>query len=372
MQPYDVIIIGGGIAGLGVAEACAKRRLSTLLLEATQVGKATSNNTLRIIHGGFRYLQQANLPRVIRSLNDQTHILQSYPQAVAPLPCLMPLAAHGLKSRLPVTAAAYTYGAIMKLCRSPLPAPKVLNPQTLCFTAPALKELGLHGALYWHDVVMTRPEEVAASLAREISQKGVHIKEGTAAQAIAETKEGFEVTTDSGETIHTRKIVTTLGPWLNSIKLPAGLTGPRPQWCLGFNLTIKKQIHPTHAIGVQSPDGRLFFCVPRGAHTAIGTWYIPCNAPDTSSAGVKPTVPPQEIDRFIQSFNRAFPAASIAESDIDSIDAGILPMKSCYSSGPNLYGSEIIHRVGNYCEVISTKYTTFRSQGERVAKVLSR
>jgi glycerol-3-phosphate dehydrogenase len=371
MQPYDVIIIGGGIAGLGVAEACAKRHLSTLLLEAKQVGKATSNNTLRIIHGGFRYLQQANLPRVIRSLNDQTHVLESYPQAVAPLPCLMPLAARGFKSRLPVTAAAYTYGAIMKLCRSPLPAPKVLNPHTLASIAPILTELGTHGALCWHDVVMTHPQEVAASLTRELSQKGSHIKEGTTAHTITKTKEGFEVTTDTGETIHARKIVTTLGPWLNTLSLPSELAGPRPRWCLGFNITIKRQIHPTHAIGVQSPDGRLFFCVPRGAHTAIGTWYTPCETPDISSAGVTPTVPPQEIDRFIQSFNQALPAASITESDIDSIDAGILPMKSCGRSGPNLYGSEIIHRAGNYCEVISTKYTTFRSQGERVVQALS-
>jgi glycerol-3-phosphate dehydrogenase len=372
MQPYDVIIVGGGIAGLGVADACAKRHLSTLLLEAKQVGQATSNNTLRIIHGGFRYLQQANLPRVIRSLNDQNHVLQSYPHAVAPLPCLMPLAARGLKSRIPVTVAAYTYGAMMKLCGSPLSAPQVLTPKALATTAPILKELGTHGALCWHDVIMTHPEAIAASLVQHLSQKAVHIKEETTALAITETDAGFELATNTGETIRAKKIVTTLGPWLNTIQLPPRLTGPRPQWCLGFNLTIKKQIHPTHAIGVQSPDGRLFFCVPRGTQTAIGTWYIPCNAPDISSAGVTPTVPPQEIDRFIQSFNRAFPTASIAESDIDSIDAGILPMKSCGRSGPNLYGSEIIHRAGSYCEVISTKYTTFRSQGVRVVQMISR
>jgi tRNA-dihydrouridine synthase len=81
MHHYEITIIGGGIAGLGVAEACAARGVNALVLEAHKTAQATSDNTLRIIHGGFRYLQQANIARVIRSLRDQSSIARDFPEA---------------------------------------------------------------------------------------------------------------------------------------------------------------------------------------------------------------------------------------------------------------------------------------------------
>jgi glycerol-3-phosphate dehydrogenase len=112
--------------------------------------------------------------------------------------------------------------------------------------------------------------------------------------------------------------------------------------------------------------------VPRAHGTAIGTWYVPCEAPSSDSTRKAPAVPESEIARFIESFRSAYPGVALSQSDIVSVDAGILPMKATSAAGPVLYGAEILHRSqgGRYVEVLSTKYTTFRSQGERVVNAL--
>lgn len=367
MRRYEIIIIGGGISGLGVAARACQLGLSPLLLEAKSVAAATSNNTLRIIHGGFRYLQQLNLPRVIRSLNDQTKILSRFGDAVAPLPCLMPLSARGLKSKPFVAVAALSYGAIMKLNSSPLPAPKVLSQAELKTIAPELAPHAPNGALLWHDVVMRAPLKLAHALTQEISQSGGETREHSPVAAISKDSDGFQITLTSGEILSAERVVTTLGPWLDTIQIPSNLRGIRPKWCLGFNLVSSRQLHPTHAIAVQSRDGRLFFCVPRGSGTAIGTWYVSAQAPDS----LTPSSPSeQEIASFLESFNKAYYGPGIKRDEIASIDYGLLPACGDSPTGPVLYGEELLHQSSGYCEVLSTKYTTFSSQAERVLRAV--
>jgi glycerol-3-phosphate dehydrogenase len=366
VESFDVIIIGGGISGLGVARAATSAGYSTLVLEANTCGDATSNNTLRIIHGGFRYLQNFDLPRVIKSLNDQSALLNEMPDAVKPLPCLMPLTRFGMKSRLPVTCANLLYGAMMKANRSPLPAPHIISAERIHSTVKTLRTKAPYGALCWYDGVMTDPRAINKHLMAQITSAGGTIREGASAARIEGSNHTFTVHTHNGDTFNARCVVNTLGPWLGAVTVPDGLAGERPRWCKGFNLVVKQQLDPTYGIGVQSADGRLFFCVPRGTGTAIGTWYIP--HPDIS---VAPTVSEHEVAQFLHAFNASLPEAGITKHDIVHIDVGILPMDRTSSAGPQLIAHERIHERGGYIEVMSTKYTTFRSQGERVVRSIA-
>lgn len=365
VETFDVVIIGGGISGLGVAREVASAGYSTLVLEAGTCGNATSNNTLRIIHGGFRYLQNFDLPRVIKSLNDQTTLLNEVPNAVQPLPCLMPLTRFGMKSRIPVTCATLLYGAIMRANRSPLPTPHIISQERIYSTVRILRTTAPYGALCWHDGVMTDPGAITRQLMTQITNAGGTIREGTPVERVEGRNKSFTLHTAGGETITGRCVVNTLGPWLGSIKVPDELAGLRPRWCKGFNLVIKQQLDPTYGIGLQSADGRLFFCVPRGSGTALGTWYLP--HPDPS---MEPSVSEHEIAQFLHAFNATLPQAAVTKHDIVHIDAGILPMERTSASGPHLIAHERIHEREGYVEVMSTKYTTFRSQGRRVAGVV--
>jgi glycerol-3-phosphate dehydrogenase len=367
VEAFDVIILGGGISGLGVAREVSSAGRSTLVLEAGTCGNATSNNTLRIIHGGFRYLQHFDLPRVIRSLNDQTALINEVPGAVSPLPCLMPLTRFGMKSRLPVTCATLLYGALMRANSSPLPAPHIISPEMLHSTVTTLRSKALYGALCWYDGVMTEPNAITRHLVTQITTAGGVIRECSPVERIEGQRNNFTVHTANGGTMAARCVVNTLGPWLGTVQTPNKHAGYRPRWCKGFNLVIKQQLDPTYGIGVQSADGRLFFYVPRGTGTAIGTWYLP--HPDIS---VAPSVSEHEIAQCINAFNASLPEAGITKHDIVHIDVGILPMDRTSPSGPQPLAHERIHERDGYIEVLSTKYTTFRSQGRRVAEMIAK
>lgn len=367
VERFDVIIVGGGISGLGVARECTAAGLSTLLLEANECGGATSNNTLRIIHGGFRYLQNFDLPRLLQSLDDQTTLMRELPEAIKPLPCVMPLSRFGLKSRLPVTCAALMYGAFMRLKGSQLPVPRTISSKRVHSTIKALRERCDHGALCWCDGVMVDPHAVTQHLISQVRTSGGVIEERTPVEEVRREGEGFTVRSATGKDFCGRAVVNTLGPWLNSIALPDDCKRAGPAWCRGFNLVIKQQIDPHYGIGIESSDGRLFFCVPRGSGTALGTWYLP--HPDIS---VPPTVSEHEIAQFLHAFNKALPGLGISKSDVVDVDVGILPMVSTKPGVVTLLAHEQVHAQRGYIEVLSTKYTTFRSQGQTVLGSIKR
>lgn len=365
VEKFDVVIIGGGISGLGVAVEAVAAGYSTLVLEAGTCGNATSNNTLRIIHGGFRYLQSFDLPRVIKSLNDQSALIKEIPGAVQPLPCLMPLSRFGMKSRIPVTCASLLYGGIMRACGSSLPGPHIISGEKIHSTVKTLRGVAPHGALCWHDAVMTDPSAVTKHLTAKISAGNGTFRESTRVTRVEGTQGNFTLHTTEGESFHARCVVNTLGPWLETLELPAGFSGHRPRWCRGFNLVVKQQLDPTYGIGIESAEGRLFFCVPRGDGTAIGTWYLPHPGPS-----VPPSVSEHEIAQFLHAFNASLPEVGISKNDIAYIDVGVLPMAGTSARGPQLIAHERIHQYQGYIEVMSTKYTTFRSQGTRVANII--
>lgn len=364
---FDVIIIGGGISGLGVAREAASAGYSTLLLESGTCGSATSNNTLRIIHGGFRYLQNLDLPRVVRSLNDQSALINDVPGSVQPLPCLMPLTRFGVKSRIPVTCAAILYGSLMRANRSPLPAPHIISSQKIYSTVKILRDRAPHGALCWYDGVMIDPNSIIKHLVSQTTCYGAQIRESTPVNRVEGSRNNFIVRAHSGESWNARCVVNTIGPWIDGLEVPVSLQGHRPKWCKGFNLIIKQQLDSKHGIGIESADGRLFFCVPRGTGTAIGTWYLPHTDFSTSL-----TVSEHEIAQFLHSFNASLPDIGISKNDIAHIDVGILPMGKVAHGGPRLISHERIHEKEGYIEVMSTKYTTFRSQGKAVLGAIRR
>ena len=98
-REFDLLIVGGGIHGVTLAREAALAGLAVALIEKSDFCSATSANSLKILHGGIRYLQQANLPRVRQSVIERRTMLQIAPHLVAPLACAMPTYGHGMKSK---------------------------------------------------------------------------------------------------------------------------------------------------------------------------------------------------------------------------------------------------------------------------------
>ena len=125
-QEFDILIVGGGIHGVTLAREAALAGLSVALVEKSDFGSATSANSLKILHGGIRYLQQANLPRVRQSVIERRTMLQIAPHLVEPLPCAMPTYGHGMKSKEVMFCGLLAYDLLSRDRNEGIPPSKTI------------------------------------------------------------------------------------------------------------------------------------------------------------------------------------------------------------------------------------------------------
>lgn len=359
----DVVVIGGGSAGLGVARAAAERGLSVVVLERGECGRATSDNSLRIIHGGFRYLQTFHLTRVIESLRAQAALRSEFPEIVKPLPCLMPLEAHGLKSRWPVRGAQVLFRAIARSVVGDAPLLGIMERDEVEREVPILAGRAPHGALLWTDAVMTDSKALLSAWTARAQEKGAVVRERIDVRAMEDRGDSAVVTLAGGEQLLARWVVNAAGPEIDAIERPDGRLRPAVAgWARAFNVIVRPQLESHYGVALPG-DGRLLFAVPRGEHTAIGTGYLPERQRGERS------IAESEVAAFLIEASRTLPEP-LTLSDVVAVEAGLLPMAGLKDGAPVLCGAERIEREGRIITVISTKYTTFAEQGKKVARLL--
>lgn len=365
---FDTVVIGAGIAGLGVAGALRDSGASVLLLEKSQVSRATSAASLRIIHGGFRYLQSFDLPRLFESLRDQSALLRHYPKHLQRLPCLLPVQRWGLKSRWPMSSAALMYNIFSTVVTGRANGARIVKGETLAGRLPQFLT-PTDRFLYWNDVLLLDPINFAEELKSDLIEREVVVVEGAFVGELCKAGDLIEVMVEHGgeqQRYRAKTVVNTTGPWLQSIKsdLPQQSNYPRG-WCKAFNLILKRQYEPDYAVGIWGPQGRSFFLVPRQSQSVLGTWYQPFQGePD------RVAVSRADIAQFIACFNRSDFKLKLAELDVADYEVGVLPMRQVGKNGPLLYGIEKIFEQKGYVQVLSTKYTTYQSQARKVVRKL--
>lgn len=355
---FDVLVAGGGISGIGAAIATAKRGLKTVVIEKNKICSATSNNSLRIIHGGLRYLQSFDFIRSKQSLKDQAYLLQQAADCVRPLICLMPLEKTGLRSKFPVACGLTAYQLMVSLWGAKSIVSKIIDPKTAMGLVPTLANSAPYGALLWTDGIISDPKGLTAQVRGEAEKLGVKFIEDVNLEKIDRNKVGRFRSSANGNSWASKVVVDARGPWIANRE--------RFKWCKAFNLVVNKLFSSEAAFAVRSAEGRLYFVVPRGEQSVIGTQYLPCKGNDSDGM-----VSDVEIASFISGFNSALGMDALRNSDVTAIDIGTLPMKDYKHGQVELYGSEEIQNDRGFVTVLSTKYTTFMSQGEKVAKQIN-
>ncbi len=368
MSAYDLAVIGGGISGVGVALEASRLNIKTALFEKERCLSATSNNSLRIIHSGFRYLQNFALGRVLESTFAQHELHSWAPEYFTELPCLLPLQAFGLKSKLPIWCAAKTYASLRRLLTGAAWPHGFVSQKTLERRIPNLADLFPNGAFLWNDLLIANPEKFHAFLRKRLDENGVGIFENSSVLSVKRDSKTWMLGYDSSgqeQSISCKAVVNCAGPGATALAPFTNLNNPKLSWCKAFNLVVSKQLDTRHAIALQSKSGRLFFAVPRGDKTAIGTYYL-----NTLTASQKPDLSTQEIQIFIDEVNGACPVLKVTIKDVVSCDLGLLPAQRSDTEAPYLQEKSTISSRDNYTQVISTKYTTFISQGRNVLSTL--
>lgn len=371
-REFDIAIIGGGIYGVSLLRQAARRGLSACLCEARDFGGATSWNSLRILHGGLRYLQTLNLGRFQESTRARRRIAQRFPKLVQPLRCVMPLYGQGLKrpSILRIGMAVSDFLDQHRNTGLPervhLPDGCMLDADSTRRAFPNVRTEGLRGAACWSDYFMLSSERVLIEQLHEACGHGAMALNYTEAVDLAthgNAVRGLQLRDRlSGEayTLKAKQVVNCTGPRVREFARGRGGDAERLfRPSLAFNLLLDLALPGDSAWAVSAPEAGspVLFLLPRSGAVLAGTLHL---ARDEDTVEARPT--PAEIQHFLDLLNAAVPGLGAAPDRVRRVFAGLLPASRAAS--PELASREVLFDHGalggvqGLYSVSGVKYTT--------------
>jgi glycerol-3-phosphate dehydrogenase len=325
----DVIIVGCGVQGATMALCAAQRGLKPLILERARPAAGATGNSMRIVHGGLRYLQSLDIARWRRSWRQQEWLLQNFPDLIRPLRCVMPLYRGRVRSPSLFQAAFAADRTLSKLAgrSSVLPSNRVIRGGAFagCEIVPADD---LVGAAIWYDATFDdAPALVRAILERaggeaDMVRSGVEVRhaiiEGSRLRGVRATDQG----TDREVVFNAPAVVLCCGASNHALAARMGRVEPRLSCAtLGFNLMFDINVEFSGAIAV-SPDpgrGRSYFLRGVKGGLLAGTCYVPLS----HRSAACPT--PAEVTEFVRILARCAPGLGIDRANVSAVSAGLLP-----------------------------------------------
>ena len=323
----DIAIVGGGIAGVGVARDAALRGYSVVLLERGDFASGTSSRSSRLIHGGLRYLEHGRLGLVHESVSERWRLLKLAPHLVAPLPFIYPIYA-GERPRLGTIKVGTWLYSMLAAFRTPGPRSSY-GAASLGDAEPGLRSAGLKGGASYYDCA-ANDARLTLETAIDAANCGAELFPRTTVTAI--TKEGsgsalevVESITGAKATVRARVVVVAAGAWTDKV---LGIARPEtPGWLRptkGSHIVLSRdRLKLNHAIVMKSiqGDSRVTFAIPWITHTYVGTTDTDCPNPDDGL-----TATPQDVGYLLDITNHYFPNALLKPEDVVSTWAGVRPL----------------------------------------------
>jgi glycerol-3-phosphate dehydrogenase len=270
-QTFDVLVVGGGIAGASAAWHAQRRGLRTALVEAEDFGSGTSGATTRLAHGGLRYLEHLDLGQVREGLRERSWLLRAAPHLVQPLPFLFPVRPEqrSLRWRLRLALAAYDL-----LAPRGWPKRRWLDRAAALREAPALRPGAVAAAAAFHDAQVLHPERLVLEFALGAAQAGAMVANHARVTALA--RDGQEWRATVHDTVHDQRhelrakaVLNATGPWVERLAGLAGSDKPLVRTTRGSHVAFPAPI--AQALVLRAADGRTFFAVPWQEVTLVGT-----------------------------------------------------------------------------------------------------
>jgi glycerol-3-phosphate dehydrogenase len=375
---YDIIVVGGGIYGAMLLLEAARRNQKALLLEKEDFGGGTSYNSLRIIHGGLRYLQTMDIVRFHESVAERQWFLQTYPEFVKPMSCLMPLYNKGAK-RPAILKAALTLNDLLSAFRNhgvdanrKIPNGRILNAIETAEQFPGVIRNGLTGAALWHDAHAPDTQRIvietllwAVSLGANTCNYVEVSNLVTSKNTIAGVQAIDNVTGEQLE-FHCNKIINATGPACRNISQMWDRDIPELfRSSVAWNILFDCPAPSRHALAL-TPDrqsAQTYFIHPWKGRLLAGTGHTPADAqnksfPDNTS-----------IDRFVEDLNSVLSDVELSLDKIERIYAGNLPVTE--DGGTKLAKRAVFHDhgsnggPGNLYSVSGIKFTTSHREAKR-------
>lgn len=378
---FDVIIVGAGINGAGIARDAAMRGLRVLLLEKGDVSSGTTSFSTRLIHGGLRYLEHGEVGLVRESLRERETLLRVAPHLVRPIKMLVPVYAKRSRGPLTIRAGMIAYDALS--FGKSLPRHRMLSPSLALGLASGLDAEGLKGAALFHDAQVEYAERLAVENVLAARTHGATVvtyarverllSEGGSARGV-----GFKDILGGGRFEALAPLVlNAAGPWVDEVlgalveeEKPIGEAAKLIGGTKGSHLVVRPfDGAPGLAVYAEAvEDARPFFVVPWDEKFLIGTT-------DESYAGDLDavTASEREIEYLLRETNRLMPSARLSRADVLYTYSGVRPLPHVGSKDESAITRRHFvraSRVRGLFSVVGGKLTTYRSLAEEVVDML--
>jgi glycerol-3-phosphate dehydrogenase len=375
MFDFDLIIIGAGINGAGVARDAAMRGLKVLLLDKGDVGSGTSSWSTRLIHGGLRYLEYAEFGLVRESLHERETLLRIAPHLVRPLPLLIPAYQYSRRGRLLLKLGMTAYD-VLSLGKS-LPSHQMLSSQEALARCPGLAAQGLWGAALYYDAQVEFAERLVVENALAAIEFGARVAtHARVDKFIVQDRRltGVEFVDEfSGEreSATAALMVNAAGPWVDQVLQNTDSATRLIGGTKGSHLIVSPfPGAPEIAIYVEAKtDNRPFFVIPWNNNYLIGTT-------DTRYDGEldEVRISEDEIEYLLGATNAVFSNAQLKRSDILYSYSGVRPLPfTSNTDEKSITRRHFIRahpRYDNLASLVSGKLTTYRSLSEETVDLV--
>lgn len=383
-ERWDVVVVGGGVNGLGVAREAAAAGYRTLLVERDDFGAGTTSRSTRLVHGGLRYLEHGEIALVREALRDREALFRHYPHLVKPIRLLLPVYAGDPRGPWRIRAGLLLYD-LLSPGRS-VPGHRAVAVRRAMAKEPALAADGLRACFEFSDGQVEWPERLCVEVALEAKALGATLLNHVEATAIQRCEGRLQVgllDTEAGRRaeVETRAVVNVAGPWVDRVlqrgaspetEAPRLIGGTK-----GTHLVVRyPDGGPRHPLFTSArSDGRPIFILPWFGLHLIGTTDIRFEG-DPSDARADA----REVRYLLAEANALLPGAPIGEGDVLYTYCGVRPLPYCpgvneaaIPRGHWVVDHGVDGGVEGVFSVVGGKLTTFRSLAKQaVGKLRAR
>ena len=370
---FDLLVIGGGITGAGIALDAVTRGLKVCLIEKSDFASGTSSRSTKLIHGGLRYLKQLEFG-IVREVGQERAILyKNAPHIVIPERMLLPIVEGGSLGKYSTSLGLYVYdrlaGVEKEERRNMLSKEETLKKEPLLNQA-ILKGGGMYveyrsdDARLVIEVMKTAVERGALCLNYVAFRSFTHNDKNQVNGAVAE-----DVLTGEKIQIRSKKIINARGPWVDEIrKEDQSLKKKRLHLTKGIHVVVPKEKLPIQqSVYFDVQDGRMVFAIPRGKIVYIGT--TDTNYKEDTDF---PFASKEDVEYVLAAANHMFPSIRLTKDDVISTWAGLRPLIHEDGKNPSDLSrkDEIFISDSNLISIAGGKLTGFRKMAERSVNVV--
>lgn len=325
---FDVLVIGGGITGAGIALDAISRGLTVALIEMQDFAGGTSSRSTKLVHGGLRYLKQLEVQMVSEVGKEREIVYNNAKHVTEPEWMLLPFYKKGNFGPLSTSVGLKVYDYLAGVKKDE--RREMLSKQEVVNLEPLLKENGLRGGGHYVEYRTDDARLTIEVLKKAIELGAVSLNYMKADEFIYSSGKitgvhAVDQLTGETLTIEAKAVINASGPWVDSVREKDTIdNGKHLQLTKGVHIVVDQQRFPLQqAIYFDVADGRMIFAVPRDGKTYVGTT-------DTFYEGdpTHPLATEEDVDYLVEAVNFLFPSVRLTPHDVESTWAGVRPLIS--------------------------------------------